>query len=438
MADIHLDYDWLSAEGVQGPELQATWARFTLRVDGIAVTRVLDEKSQTTRDDVYLPLYPLAEWVASHWWVLFHEVDTPWKLGDAEFAMRHSLRDAREGYALPSLSILPQGETIRLAWEQEALPHHRIEFLTRGQKDVPTHLFRDVLSDFIHAVVRRLRDLRIERTLLEAEWAAIESVEPAEREFCAAAAALGLDPYALEDDQRHEIASVGDRIPASLRSDFFPVANASHLGAELKAVLDALEAGRTNPADLHAIKDLRSEVQASAALQVPGPPWKTGYAVAREVRRRLNLDSHPLPSLTALSNALRTSLSELDKAIRQAPTPAPLFDALVGLNDKGSPGFVVTSRRDESRRFHLCRAFFEYLTDPTLEAALLTEARSDRQARNRAFAAEFLAPADGLQARAAGRTVTGDEVDELAIEFGVSPWVIAHQLENHQIARIAV
>jgi len=34
--------------------------------------------------------------------------------------------------------------------------------------------------------------------------------------------------------------------------------------------------------------------------------------------------------------------------------------------------------------------------------------------------------------------VTNDEVDELAGEFGVSPLVVAHQLENHEIARVVV
>jgi hypothetical protein len=438
MSEIELAFDWLDADGVQGPELRATWAKFTLRVGGRSVTRVLHEPSRTTRDHVYLPLYPLAEWLATHWWVLFYEVDTPRKLGDRAFAMRHSLRDAREGYALPPLSILPQGETVRLVWEQEELPHHRLEFLTRGQKDLPTPILRGVLSGFIQAVVRRLQELTVEGTMLEEEWGAIESVGAEEAEFCTAAAALGLDPYALEDDQRDEIASIGDGIPASLRSEFFTVANLSHLGEESKAVLDALEAGRTNSANLDAIKELQLELAAATTLQASAAPWKAGYAIARGVRRHLDLDSQPLPSLPAISKALRTKPSELDKAIQRTPAPTPLFDALVGLNDQGSPGFVVSSRREESRRFHLCRGIFEFLTDATLEAALLTEARSDRQARSRAFAAEFLAPADGLRRRVSGQTVTADEVDELAAEFGVSPWVILHQLENHEISRVAV
>jgi hypothetical protein len=438
MSTIDLSYDWLPGDGVRGPELAATWACFTLRIDGTPVTRVLDERSQTTRDHVYLPLYPLAEWLATHWWILLHDVEAPAKTGDRSFALRHSLCDAREGYALPPLAIVPQGETIRLTWDQEVLPHHRIEFLTRGQIDVPTASFRTPVADFIRTVIGRLQELRIEKTLLEEEWEAIESADPDEREYCASTAALGLDPYSLEDAQRAEIVSIGDRVPASLRSEFFSVARAERLGDELRVVLDALEIGRASSADLPTIKELRSEIQALPVLRTPEPPWRKGYAVAREVRRQLDLDGQPIPSLPALSTAFGVTSAELDKAIHVSPFPTAAFDALVGPNDKGSPGFVVTARNEQQQRFHLCRGLFEYFTNATLDAALLTGARTDRQARNRAFAAEFLAPAEGLRDRASGGTVTTDEVDILASEFGVSPWVIKHQLENHEIASISL
>ena len=53
-------------------------------------------------------------------------------------------------------------------------------------------------------------------------------------------------------------------------------------------------------------------------------------------------------------------------------------------------------------------------------ATLLTRAYSERQQRNRAFAAEFLAPSAGLRQRITRRIVDGDEIDELAAAFGVS------------------
>jgi Zn-dependent peptidase ImmA (M78 family) len=77
----------------------------------------------------------------------------------------------------------------------------------------------------------------------------------------------------------------------------------------------------------------------------------------------------------------------------------------------------------------------EVLVSPGSDA-LLTQARSDRQQRSRAFAAEFLAPSSGLRARLSRAVVGEHDVDAVAAEFGVSPLLVAHQLRNHDIARI--
>jgi Zn-dependent peptidase ImmA (M78 family) len=56
---------------------------------------------------------------------------------------------------------------------------------------------------------------------------------------------------------------------------------------------------------------------------------------------------------------------------------------------------------------------------------------------NRAFAAEFLAPADLIQERLADSRWDHEEVVEhLAEEFGVSTWVIEYQIRN-QISKSA-
>jgi hypothetical protein len=197
--------------------------------------------------------------------------------------------------------------------------------------------------------------------------------------------------------------------------------------------------GKTNPADLRAMKELRSKLLGSKASLNLGPPWKAGYALASIARANLGLDSEPLPSLDEIGSALRTTRSELAQAIQQTPDSTLRFDGLFSVNKKESPGFVLKFDADSVRgRFHLCRGLFEYFTSSTLEPALLSRANSDRQAKNRAFAAEFLAPAEGLRKRVSSHTVTSDEVDELASEFGVSSLVVVHQLENHDISRVAM
>lgn len=56
---------------------------------------------------------------------------------------------------------------------------------------------------------------------------------------------------------------------------------------------------------------------------------------------------------------------------------------------------------------------------------------------NRAFAAEFLAPHTMLKSDLTGTLIGEEEVDELAVEYGVSSLVIRHQIENHRLARVS-
>ena len=67
---------------------------------------------------------------------------------------------------------------------------------------------------------------------------------------------------------------------------------------------------------------------------------------------------------------------------------------------------------------------------------LITRAGSERQQRNRAFAAEFLAPSFGLRERLSKPFVDSDDIAELASEFEVSSTVIEHQIRNHAIAEV--
>lgn len=112
------------------------------------------------------------------------------------------------------------------------------------------------------------------------------------------------------------------------------------------------------------------------------------------------------------------------------------MDALVATNSFQSPGFAVPSRRAEAIRFTFCRALFEYLTTPETQPLLVTRALSDRQKRNRAFAAEFLVPTHLLQEALPGHTVGDEELDDLAAKFGISSSVIRHQIENHELASL--
>ena len=205
--------------------------------------------AQTIRDRVYVPLYPLAESLVTNWWFLLHEVGNPVKNHDQAFKRRHALVSARDGYAFPTLHVTSSGSRMLLAWMPDSFLWTRLEYRGSDQTWIDTHEFRESCADLVDRVVRRLAAYGIEGTLLQEEWASIQTADRDERLFCKTAAALGWDPYALSDSQQ----------AAVLR---------------LEGVLTALQPG-------HATRLPLEHVRAACA---PTPwagdsPWQAGYAL---------------------------------------------------------------------------------------------------------------------------------------------------------------
>ena len=107
---------------------------------------------------------------------------------------------------------------------------------------------------------------------------------------------------------------------------------------------------------------------------------------------------------------------------------------MVTRGSSGCDSFGLKSRGDAGRRFLFCRALAEAITSQG--DALVTKGNTERQQRNRAFAAEFLAPSASLESRIVNRVVDDEQVDDLAEEFGVSSQVVVHQIQNHKIAEL--
>jgi hypothetical protein len=248
-------------------------------------------------------------------------------------------------------------------------------------------------------------------------------------------AALGLDPYTLDEGEQQGVLAASDLLPSSVLPDFFAVADWPMLRDQARQVHNALESSRRNRGDLKPIKDLRSEL---SNFRFSGSPWNQGYQFANALRKRLNLNGEKLGTLASLNTALDLPRGSLGAAIvKISRLPGPM-DALVANNSLESPGFAIpASRRQEAVRFAFCRALFEYLTALDGQPLLVTRAHSDRQKRNRAFAAEFLVPAELLRKALPQQIVEDDEMDELAATFGVSPSVIRHQIENHRLATLS-
>ncbi|MBU6400909.1 MAG: hypothetical protein KGS61_11365, partial [Verrucomicrobia bacterium] len=160
-------------------------------------------------------------------------------------------------------------------------------------------------------------------------------------------------------------------------------------------------------------------------------PWQCGYDLARKFRKDFCLRNPTKPlAIDKLCGIRRQNLPVIRVGEEHQ------LDAVTTLSDSLGPQVATSKRRESSKGYLLARSLCEYLCSRTEGSALLTRVSSDRQKRNRAFAAELLAPAEGLRELLSGSRITKDEIAETAARLGVSDWLVEHQVQNHRIAEI--
>ncbi|MFQ5507183.1 MAG: hypothetical protein ACE5F1_20625, partial [Planctomycetota bacterium] len=149
--------------------------------------------------------------------------------------------------------------------------------------------------------------------------------------------------------------------------------------------------------------------------------------LARQARERLGL---------AACRVEFDSSGEWAVSVVESETPVQTVDGLVAVD---GPSLVTGPKHETALRFARARAIDDYLgggqrTSPSL----LTSASTCRQQQARAFAAEYLSPSAILSQRIGDPSsfVSSDTMDELASDFGVSSYVIRHQITNHALGNV--
>lgn len=194
-----------------------------------------------------------------------------------------------------------------------------------------------------------------------------------------------------------------------------------------------MHSARGGRVDLGALAGARS-LAAEVTKDVRRPAYEVGWDLARRVRSEvLRL------GVTASSDDLdRAASSRLLSRAAHGTFAAEgrLLDGAVANQNESSPIWVAPKGRSPTAlRFVYARAVAANALGGVTTA--LTGSGSLLQRVCRAFAAEFLAPAEALRVALANEdTVDQVQLEELARGFAVSPQVIQHQLENHLIASV--
>lgn len=419
---VRFEFDWFDSGSSPDRLSQLTMAELRIAADGKAITAVVDRLSNTYRESIITPLFNIAEWLVANWCHIRYEV-ADMEGQDPEFESRHNLAWAGNGFALPELTITPASEDrMQLRWVQSDLHHARVAFVQEGSLVVEREELEAEFRKLIDAVLNRVQagtETPAAAEDLSRTWSAINNLDDSEVEFSRAAALFGVDPFDVEDDVAEVIIGFWNGTDVSIREDALAVAK----GLELTSITDWLKGAKET---VQAVRRSGEWPRIRQGLQLPtsGPePWTWGYETARAVRERIG------------SNGGRIDLDDGELAIpcesREVPTTR-----LHGLVGADAPQCVVAPRGRTGTRFLQARALGDFLGRPAAELGLLSSMATERQARSRAFAAEFLAPSAALDSRISAGRVDGEQIDDLAFEFVVSTEVIRRQIQNHRIAEL--
>jgi hypothetical protein len=446
---LRFHIEWEKAAGVRDRLLRATWARLEISArDGdreVFLTRCLSEDSQSLRRGVYGSVFPLVTWIVENWWSIFHEslrgdsfrggrslVNDPSLM---PWFRRHCLLAGRGGYALPDLALYRDG-----AWlvarcvpdPTDADNPYPVRFVNDEElRPLPPGSVEQELVQFVDTVIGRVQQFapnESEGKELIANWNAIRCANSKEAALCSAAAAMGLDPYdpdELSEELSALIAGPFQSLPPSLRDDLAEATTGPSLPVDLDWVRAAGAESGTLPEPGYHVPELADGHT---------PAHVTGYQRARQF-----VDRYGRPPVDDLIGFLHDRCGW--SGIAQAPAPmngvASRINAMIAPDADGKVRLTPSAHRHpESNRFLVGRAlFFAPSIKDQAMPRLITRASSWPQRASRAFAAELLAPSDEI-GRRIDREVDDDQIAALAHEFGVSPRVIGHQIENHQLARI--
>lgn len=424
MPRLRFAIDWQSTGN--GPaEIRETSAFLTVHARDTILTRNEDLWSRTLRDSVLVSTYPLASWLAASWWRLNWE-PLPKQAGrpDADWRMAHEMGAANQGYVWPHVVFASDNEVMQV-WATAPRPSREqsLRYLSECAVAMPLEGFQAGVDEFIGAVVRRLAAVGQGGSDLAQLWELVQADrnDPQTARYRKIEAALGYDPDECPQALIEPALAFDREMGGSALTELAPLYG--RFGSEpLPAMLAEL---REQPGLIGkpAVPDLELGRPRSAAE----PPWVRAVAAAHALRERIGIDGGKVEDETLLD---LLGLKRPDAS--DSPDAGVRRRAGVGVPEPaGRIKFMPRKRHPVARRFELSRFIADLVHIQGAPQWLTsTDLSTSRQKFQRAFAAEFLCPIDGLKAFLGG-DYSESGIEEAAEYFAVSERTVESLLANH-------
>ena len=275
-----------SAEWIDGPgdtaEERATLCEFRVDVQDSNVCEHYDAREQRHYQSLVLPAVHVAEGIALDWWRIFGARD-----------QAHGVLAWRTGYALPQLAFEFDGADFHARAQSLKLENPSIEFLRNAAETVSRSAAEESLGTFVGGVVERLAAEGVMHSGAEIRWARVTESRSnlEEQAFCEAAGALGVDPYAIAEDDADFVDQAGALFDGETLNEF--LAGVAGQNAPRQDVLDWITQAERRPryrSQLPELAGVTSDIARSLAPD--SPAWVQGYRTAHQFRDSLGLDGY--------------------------------------------------------------------------------------------------------------------------------------------------
>jgi hypothetical protein len=292
-------FEWVAPpDDMRADELRETCARLEIEVAGQYPTVVQDLKTGSIRRSIFVPLYPLAEWIAYGWWQFLQPlsmdgIESKSNSGRARARdrSRNKMRSAGDGYAWPNLVVGRDGDSIRVSWQADSARDLRfdVRYLASGTELVSLTEFREACSALVDAVIARLDEASIFESKLHSEWEALRRLDDGEVQFSDACGRLGLDPFSDGPDFASEIEDAFSSLSTALFDELIDAADPELLVDDLAWIASSSEQALAHMA-AETERDLTDLVRGMDHVPPSeSRPYEIGYQQARLVRSGLGI-----------------------------------------------------------------------------------------------------------------------------------------------------
>ncbi len=164
-------------------------------------------------------------------------------------------------------------------------------------------------------------------------------------------------------------------------------------------------------------------------------PWSMGAALAELARREWSINSSAVDN-QGLAELCGVSANWIH-ADSDEDVPIPV--GFRGCGDEDPLMASLKKRHPTGRRFALARIIGDHLLAGADERLLpVTDAATERQRFQRAFAQAFLCPFEALRDHLGSKVPDDDFIEDAAHHFKVSSWLVRSALINHGVLSPAI